>query len=163
LLQRLIAALRDNAPPDSANPEQIWHKQVAVAALLVEACQVDRSVKTEECEAVARGIVRRFGLQPDLARQLVSAAAVQFGESLDDWVFTEAVRHGYDYADRLEIVGLLWDVVYADGALSALEDAMVHRVAAQLAISGEDLDAVRAEAFGRRSTSRHGGDTFRVD
>ena len=163
MLQRLIAALLDNAPPDSANPEQIWHKQVAVAALLVEACQIDRTVKTEECEAVARGIVRRFGMQPELARQLVSTAAAQFGESLDDWVFTEAVRQGYDYADRLEIVGALWDVVYADGELSALEDALVHRVAAQLEISGEDLDAVRAEAFGRRSTSPRGDESFRVD
>lgn len=163
MLARLIAALRGNAPPESANPEQIWHKQVAVAALLVEASQVDRKVSPAERHAVIHAIARRFGMDPALAVQLVSAAEAQFADSLDDWVFTEAVRAGYAYPERLEIVGLLWEVVYADGQLSALEDELVHRVAAQLEIAEEDLDAVRAEAFGRAGAAGLGDGAPRLD
>lgn len=163
MLERLIAALRDNTPPESANPEQIWHKQVAVAALLVEASQIDRQVTESERAAVVAAITRRFGMPQGLAQQLVATAEAQFAESLDDWVFTEAVREGYGYPERMDIVGLLWEVVYADGQLSQLEDELVHRVAAQLEIAEQDLDQVRAEAFGRASGGTGGEDSARLD
>lgn len=163
MIERLIAALRENNPPDSPNPEQIWHKQVAVAALLVEASQIDRKVSEDERRAVIGAITRRFGMAPAFAEQLVATAQAHFAEALDDWVFTEAVRAGYAYAERMEIVGLMWEVVYADGQLSRLEDELVHRVAAQLEIAEEDLDAVRVEAFGRASAAPGAARAPRLD
>lgn len=163
MFERLIAALRDNAAPESANPEQLWHKQVAVAALLVEASQIDRQVTGDERNAVAAAIMRRFGMTSETVAQLVATAEAQFAETLDDWVFTEALREGYAYPERVEILGLLWEVVYADGTLSALEDELVHRVAQQLDIAEDDLEAVRAEAFGRASAASDGGLPGRVD
>jgi uncharacterized tellurite resistance protein B-like protein len=158
MLERLLKALRGNEPPESANTGQLWRKQIAVAAMLVEASQVDRSVTAEEQAAIVRALTRRFGLDEGGAARLVAAAQAQFADALDDWVYAEAVRVGYDYEERLEIVGMLWDVVYADGALGALELALLQRLADHLGIRDDDLHAVRAEAFGRASSLRFGAD-----
>jgi uncharacterized tellurite resistance protein B-like protein len=56
----------------------------------------------------------------------------------------------------MEILGMLWDVVYADGVLSKLEIDLMNRVSRHLGIAEEDFNAVRVEAFGRASSARAG-------
>jgi uncharacterized tellurite resistance protein B-like protein len=158
MLERLLKALRGNEPPESAGTAQLWHKQIAVAAILVEASQIDRKVTAEETEAIVRAIARRFGMDGAEAGRLVAAAQAQFDASLDDWIYAEAVRAGYDYEQRLEILGMLWDVVYADGTLSKLELDLLNRIARHLDVAEEDFSAVRVEAFGRTSSLRSGGE-----
>lgn len=156
MLERLLNALRGNEPPASANTAQLWRKQIAVAAMLVEASQIDRQVTGEEQAAIVRAIGRRFGLDEAEATRLVAAAQQQFAGSLDDWVYAEDVRAGYGYEERMEILGMLWDVVYADGVLSKLEIDLMNRVSRHLGIAEEDFNAVRVEAFGRASSARAG-------
>lgn len=158
MLDRLLKAVRGNEPPESANVAQLWRKQIAVAAMLVEASQIDRQVTEEEQQAILRAIMRCLGMSEADASRLVAAAQAQFADSLDDWVYADAVRAGYDYEERIEIIGMIWDVVYADGALSRLEIDLLQRLAAHLQIAEEDVNAVRVEAFGRISSARAGGE-----
>jgi uncharacterized tellurite resistance protein B-like protein len=158
MLDRLLQALRGNEAPASANVAQLWRKQIAVAAMLVEASQVDRKVTDGEQQAIVRAIMRCLGMSEADALRLVAAAQAQFADSLDDWVYADAVRAGYDYEERIEIIGMIWDVVYADGALSKLEIDLLKRLAAHLEIAEEDVNAVRIEAFGRVSSERSGGE-----
>ena len=61
-------------------------------------------------------IVReRFGLDAAVAAKMIATAQSQLAASLEDWIFADAVRDGYTAEERAEILGLLWEVVYADG------------------------------------------------
>ena len=67
-----------------------------------------------------------------------------------------AVRDGFDARVRVEIVELLWEVVYADGRLKRLEDSSMRRLAAQLGIDEAEREAARAQAFARLNLSGNG-------
>ena len=55
-----------------------------------------------------------------------------------------------------EIVGLLWEVVYADGRLARLEETLLDGVGEQLEIGEAEREAARAQAFARVGRGRPG-------
>lgn len=155
MLDALMALLRQS-PPATADTvgAPFPRREVAVAALLLEVAQCDRGVGPEETAAIERIVRERLGLDGLAAAALVDAARTEFDASLEDWIFAAAVREGFDAGERLAIVGQMWELVYADGHLERLEEAMMQRLGEELAIDAADLEAARAQAFARDGAVR---------
>lgn len=150
MFDRLLAFL--STPPaaaPSATGTPFPRRQVAVVALLVELAQSDRSVGTAELATVERIVRERFGLDAGSASRLIASARRELDASLEDWVFANAVREGFPEEERLGVVELLWEVVYADGRLARLEESLMRRLSAQLGVGEPEREAARAEAFAR--------------
>ncbi|MBZ0133535.1 MAG: TerB family tellurite resistance protein [Rhodocyclaceae bacterium] len=154
LLQKLSAA--PEAPP---SPLPFPRVDLAVAALLLEAAQVDGKRHAEEHATVLRLIREHFRLPPTETAQLLQLAEGEFAASLDDWVFTQAVRDGFGAADRQKVLEMLWQVVYADGMLARFEEELLDRLAEALDIPPQAADAARERAFARITSTERGPET----
>jgi uncharacterized tellurite resistance protein B-like protein len=150
MLDKLLARLQQ---PPSAAPDTVGRpfprRQLAVVALLIELAQSDRHVEPEETETIARIVRDRFGLDGATADRLIAAAHIELDAALEDWVFATAVRDAFDARERAEIVEMLWEVVYADGALARLEKSMMNRMCKQLGVGKAEREAARAQAFAK--------------
>lgn len=144
LLEKLSAA------PEAA-PSLLPFPRVdlAVAALLLEAAQVDGKRRDEEYAAVLRLIREHFHLPETETAQLLQVAEGEFAAALDDWVFTQAVREGFPEPEREAVLEMLWQVVYADGKLARFEDELMGRLAQALDLLPQAADAARERAFAR--------------
>lgn len=155
LFDKLLALLQQPPPP---TPDTVGapfqRRQLAVAALLIELAQSDRSVDPVEEATIKRIVGDRFGLDADTAERLIAAARRELDAALEDWVFATAVRDGFDMRERVEIVELLWEVVYADGRLARLEESLMRRLADALEIGESAREAARAQAFARVGHAR---------
>jgi uncharacterized tellurite resistance protein B-like protein len=149
-----LRALLATPPAPAADPEAppFPRAQIAVVALLIELAQSDRSLGEAELGTVERIAAERFGLDADAAARLTTAAKRELDASLEDWIFAHAVRQGFDVDERAGILALLWEVVYADGRLAPLEEALLTRLAAELRVPGDAIEAARAQAFARRAS-----------
>lgn len=158
MLERLLALLHETpaAPPDTVGAP-FQRRQIAVVALLIELAQSDRRVPPEELATIERIVRERFALDAAAAARLIAAAQSELDAALEDWVFAKAVREGFDERERIGIVELLWEVVYADGRLARLEASAMRRLTEQLAIGGAESESARAQAFARMTSAR-GGD-----
>ncbi len=158
MLERLLALL--DAPPapvqDPARPP-FARREIAVVALLVELAQADRALADTELAVIERIVRERFGLDAITAARLIALARTELDAALEDWMFADAVRKGFDAAERVAIVELLWEVVYADGKLARLEGSQMRRVAEELGIGDAERDAARAQAFARSGLARGSG------
>lgn len=150
MLDRLLALFSRTpaAPPDTVGAP-FQRRQIAVVVLLLEMAQSDRGLRAEELATIERIVRERFGFDPETTARLIAAAKSELDAALEDWIFTKAVRDGFGEAERAEIVELLWEVVYADGALARLEESQMRRVAEALGIGEADRDSARAQAFAR--------------
>lgn len=144
----LIERLR-RAPSPAPGAAPFPRKELAVAALLIEAAQIDRRVSAEERAVVARLVRERFALPAAEAAHLLALAGGEFAAALDDWLFTEAVREGFDADEREAILAMMWQVVYADGQLARFEDLFMQRVAESLALDAQAAERARGAAFAR--------------
>jgi len=125
-------------------------------SLLLEAAQIDRSTPAEELAAVDRIVRERFGFDAAAARILIAAARSELDASLEDWIFATEVRKGFTVAERAAIVGLLWEVIYADGRLARFEAALLKRLARELRVGKAASELARAQAFARGGRARRG-------
>ena len=116
--------------------------KLAVAALLVHLAAVDGQMKDEERKAIKRALQDHYGLEEAAVERLVKEAALRDAESVDFYKFTSALSSLED-KDRIEIVRMMWQVVFADKKNHELEDNMVWRIAELIGVSARDRTILR--------------------
>lgn len=123
----------------------------AVCLLLVAAARADGTFAADEARAVARLVSEHFALPPEETAELVSLAASVDQQDLfaPAHLLTERLAR----EDRLEVLVLMWRVVFSDGKLEAREDALMHRAARLLDIPHRDLIAAKLTARGGEAGS----------
>ena len=139
LFDRIFSAVRGEAAP-TARADDL---QVAVGALLVEAAARDDVFDAAESAAITQLLAARFQLSADATAQLLAASEAAKANSLELYGFVRKLLKEMDEAQRIEVIEMLWEVVYADGVLDAHEDAMIRKVAGLLYVSDFDRGAAR--------------------
>jgi uncharacterized tellurite resistance protein B-like protein len=150
-----LLELFDQTPPATADTvgAPFARRDVAVVALLIETAQIDGDPAPAEFEAMERIVRGRFGLDAAVAAKLIATAQSQLAASLEDWIFADAVREGYTAAERAEVLGLLWEVVYADGRLARFEEVLLERMGSELNVDEAGREAARVQGFARSGRS----------
>lgn len=116
--------------------------RLAVAVLLVHLAAVDGTVGEAEKLAVRHALMDYYGLEEDAVRQLVHEARRRDAEAVDFYRFTSALAR-LEEAQRIDIVRMMWQVVFADGRNHELEDNMVWRIAELIGVSARQRTILR--------------------
>lgn len=116
--------------------------RLAVAALLVHLAAVDGSVKAEERKALKGALQDFYELSEDEVEKLITEAVHRDNESVDFYRFTSALS-SLGTKERIEIVRMMWQVVFADKKNHELEDNMVWRIAELIGVSARDRTTLR--------------------
>lgn len=118
--------------------------KLAVAALLVHLAAVDGQVKDEERKAIKGALQDHYDLDETAVDRLVKEASLRDAESVDFYKFTSALS-SLETEDRIEIIRMMWTVVYSDKDNHELEDNMVWRIAELIGVSARDRTTLRAQ------------------
>ena len=122
--------------------------KLAVAALLVHLAAVDGSMQVAERKAIRGALMDHYGLDEPAVDRLVREAARHDAEAVDFYKFTRGLTQ-LDMSDRIEIVRMMWTVVFADRKNHELEDNMVWRIAELIGVSSRDRTILRNQVRGR--------------
>ncbi|HET7594229.1 MAG TPA: TerB family tellurite resistance protein [Stellaceae bacterium] len=123
--------------------------QLAVAALLMEAAQVDGSLDEQERTTVQRLLERKFRLSPEASRALAATGEHHAERSAQLFGFTRTINERVPRERRIELIEMLWEVAYADGALDPLEDAMLRQVGGLIDVADPERGAARRRVLQR--------------
>lgn len=118
--------------------------RLAVAALLVHLAAVDGAAKPEERAAVKGALMDFYSLGEGEVEKLIEEAMRRDAESVDFYRFTSALS-SLDSSERVEIIRMMWQVVFADSKNHELEDNMVWRIAELIGVSARDRTMLRAQ------------------
>jgi len=117
--------------------------QLAMVALLLEAARiVDGKFDQRKLRVIEGLLERRFGLSAADAGSLVAAAERKVEGSAQLFGFTQTVNERLRRERRIELIEMLWEVIYADHVLDPLEDSLLRRIAGLVDVS----DRERGEA-----------------
>lgn len=118
--------------------------KLAVAALLVHLAAIDGQVSEAERHALEGTLMDNYGLNQTEVRKLVDEATRQDQESVDFYRFTSALS-SLENSEKLEIIRMMWQVVFADSRNHELEDNMVWRIAELIGVSSRDRTVLRSQ------------------
>jgi uncharacterized tellurite resistance protein B-like protein len=122
---------------------------LAAAALLVHAASVDASFDDAERATIMTLIESRLKLSPEEARALFEAAHQAADRSIQLHGFTHAVKNGFSYDERVELIEMLWEVVYADGKLDEFESQLMRRIGGLIYVDDRDRGMARKRVLAR--------------
>ena len=120
--------------------------RITVAALCFQIMEADGVVRDRERLKLEEILKEKYGLDGAALKKLMVAAQAAESDAVDYYRFTTALKRQLDVDQRLNLVGILWDIVYADGDRSEMEDHAIWRVAELLGISQRESIHLRQEA-----------------
>ncbi|MDC9822390.1 TerB family tellurite resistance protein [Devosia sp. ZB163] len=118
--------------------------KLAVAALLVHLAAIDGQVSEAERHALEGTLMDYYGLNEAEVKKLIVEATKRDQESVDFYRFTSALS-SLDSSEKIEIIRMMWQVVFADDRNHELEDNMVWRIAELIGVSSRDRTVLRAQ------------------
>lgn len=121
--------------------------QIAAAALLVEAAQVDGTFAEAERNQIKDVLVHLFAIEESALAALLAESEAVVAQSVELYSFARTVKDSLDYDGRVELMQMLWEVVYADGQLDDFEANLVRRVSGLLYVSDQDSGRARKAAL----------------
>ena len=131
-----------SAPPE---PRSLAiEPRLAVAALLVHLATIDGEVTAAERRALRGALMDAYELGEDEVDRLITEAHRHDSEAVDFYRFTSALA-ALPNGEKLEIIRMMWQVVFADGHNHELEDNMVWRVAELIHVSARDRTLLRSQ------------------
>ena len=144
-----IKILLSGAGATGDEPVAAEAPKLAAAALLVEAACMDGHFDGHERDAICAALGAHFGLNDAEAGTLIEEAEAAHHEATDLHRFTRAINDRYDHADRLAVMEMLWEVVYADGRLHAYEANLIRRIGGLLHITDRERGEARKRVLAR--------------
>ncbi len=143
LSERLSAWFSGEERPREPDPGEL---RLAAAVLLVHAATIDGRLSETEAERLRELLRDRFDLSPDETHELLIAAERREKEAIDIYSFTSRLKQLMSEEERQGLIFMMWEIVYADGALDPLEDNLVWRAAELLAVSSRDRMLMKKRA-----------------
>ena len=113
--------------------------QIATCALLLEMAHADDEYTPEEGAHIADLMQQRFGLSQEAFEQIHELADQRRREQIDLWGFTRTLKAHFSAEQKMQVMEMLWSVIYADDTLADYEDHLVHTLAKLLDIDHRDM------------------------
>jgi uncharacterized tellurite resistance protein B-like protein len=145
LVQRLHGLLRNPETGEGSGEQAI---RLAAAVLLVEMARADADHSGPERDVLRQELQQRFGLDAGAAQALLAAAEHSVDTSVSLHSFIDDINTGLDYPQRLSVLGMLWQVAYADGRLHRHEEHLMRRFADLLHLSHADFIKLKLQVLG---------------
>ena len=109
--------------------------RLATAVLMIDVARADNVFDESEFDRVLQLAEQHFNLPPEAAAELVNLASETAEDIVSVHEFTELLHEHLEEAEKARIVGLLWEIAYADGRLDKYEDSLVLKISDLLYVS----------------------------
>jgi uncharacterized tellurite resistance protein B-like protein len=122
-----------------ANNKTEHDLRVATCALFLEMARIDETFTQEEMDTILTILKQKYGLSQEHADALVALADKELAESVDLWRFARLINENYTIDEKIEIIEILWQMVYVDGKMDRYEHYLMNKLKNLLRLSHDQL------------------------
>ncbi|OLP59560.1 hypothetical protein BJF93_20290 [Xaviernesmea oryzae] len=158
MFERLHSFIETLTGPATPGPLLSEDYRVAIIALCLQVMEADGIVSQAEQETMRRKVMETFDLDATTFEALLAAGTDAESVAIDYFRFTSEIKRHLSEEQCVDLIGLLWEIVYADGSRSEMEDHVIWRIADLLGVSGRDRIMKRQEVASRAHEPEAGAD-----
>ncbi len=136
--------------PQRESEEARRHRlNIAAAAMLIETARADFTQDAEEQAAMEALLRSSLGLRDEEVNSLMVAATERVDVSTSLYEFTRVINDNYSAEQKVQLIGAMWSVAYADGDLDKYEEALIRQVAELTYVPHQDYIRCKLAAEGK--------------
>lgn len=126
----------ENGDSDAGSDHDV---KVAVFALCVEMARIDNNFTQAELNTLLSILKNKYNLSAAHADALIAEADKELEKSVDLWQFARAINDHYSIDEKIEIIEILWRIVFVDGKMDAHEHYLMNKLSNLLRLSHKQL------------------------
>lgn len=134
-----------NDTQENKNTQQ-HQQQLITATLLVEVSKADFSIDDKEYEKINDILQSHFNLSPQETQLLTQLATEHSDKIVSLQHMTRELNESLSQQEKVSIIELMWDIVYADGIKDRFEEQLMRKVSDLLYIDHADFIKARHKA-----------------
>jgi uncharacterized tellurite resistance protein B-like protein len=148
MFERVLAFLKElpSGGSDGRRLSRDDDPRVAAAALMYHVMDADGVRHDDEWERMKELLTESYGVTGEALDTLVVAGGEADEDAVDLYAFTSVLKRHLDAAARIEFIGVMWEIVFADGELHELEDHTLWRIAELIGVDRRDRILARQKA-----------------
>ena len=138
----IVKGLLHRIAPDQTaenGTDAVHEVHVAVCALLVEMARIHNRFTPAEMDFILGVIREKYGLSEEHAEALMAEAEKELDNSVDLWQFAKRINTHYSVEEKLELIKILWEIIFVDGKMDRYENYLVHKLSDLLHLSHRQL------------------------
>ena len=124
--------------------ENLNNKNILVASLLVHAAKMDENYTDLEKKIIIKALVDLNNVSKEQAEELIKHAEKKEKESNQIIEFTREIKK-YSMEYRLNIIEIIWKIVYSDGTSDNYESNLIRRICGLLYVSDKDSGIIKTK------------------
>ncbi|KAA3614722.1 MAG: TerB family tellurite resistance protein [Calditrichaeota bacterium] len=140
-LQQLFKNVTQNEAEEKNNKLEI-----ATSVLFLELAYADFNIAPEEEKHMHKSIEDFFSLSSEEVKELVELAREKRDDRNDIWLFTDQIKQNFSRDDKIRILEMLWELVYADGHMDKYEEALMRKITPLLGLSHAEMIQAKLKA-----------------
>ena len=113
--------------------------RLAAAALLVEVMHSDFQSQPHERDVIRSLLIRHLGMEESEADALLETAENESRHHVSLYPAVSLINDKMSREEKVDLVGWLWNVAYADGRVDKYEDAVIRKIAELLYVDHADF------------------------
>lgn len=129
--------------------------RLAAVALLIHLAGADGQIDASERKRLRELVENRFGLDAETTTRLIELAETQDRQAVDFYHFTHALTKVLDQEGRQKIIAMMWEIAFADGTVSEVEESIVARIADLLGVQARTGRGCAIRSRPRSPRARH--------
>jgi len=107
---------------------------IATCALLLEMAKIDGEFDDSERQNIIAVFKNNYHLSAEEISCLIETSEKELERSIDLWQFTSQINKNYSNDEKIRIIEIIWEIVFADGKLDKHEDYLIHKLSELLNI-----------------------------
>ena len=135
IFEQVFVAISTQTSPAEEDPGRDKAIRLATAVLMLDVARADHVFDEDEFEEVLKLVESHFDLSPEESAELVNSADEKAEDLTSLHEFTQLLHNNLDDDEKARIIGLLWQIAYADGRLHMYEDSLVLKISDLLHVS----------------------------
>ena len=122
--------------------DNLDNKNIMIAALLIHAAKMDENYTEIERKIIERALIDFTHLPKNKIEEILNLAEKKEQDSNQILEFTQEIKKN-NMRFRLQIIELLWKIIYSDGIADQYETNLIRRVCGLLYISDKDNGIIK--------------------
>jgi uncharacterized tellurite resistance protein B-like protein len=153
MLSKLKDFFSADTNTDHTSEREQRELHIAAAAMLIQAAMTDGHVDKVERIRIGVLIERHFGVPREEVHNILTESEAKAEAAVDIYSFLRVVNDHFNHDERIALIEMLWDVVYADGELHDHESNLIRRVSGMLGLTDIESGTARKKVLAQRASS----------
>jgi uncharacterized tellurite resistance protein B-like protein len=111
--------------------------------------RIDKTFTPTEMETILSILKDKYELAGEHADALIAEADRELEQSIDLWQFARLINENYSTEEKIEIIEILWQMVFVDGKMDEYEHYLMNKLKNLLRLSHDQLIDAKLRVMGK--------------